>query len=107
MNNYKKYDHPQYEILETHVKRCVNDIFLDLIRRQPTELLYIFGGTDDIDAFKKRSLEYWEGEEKYEICNELLILFDAFEKKWLNKNAPELTQGEYRINDLFNQTSNK
>jgi hypothetical protein len=97
-----KAEHPQFDILKKHIERAVQDLFLDSLRSQSTELLYVFTDEGQIDVFVKRILRYWEEFEDYEICQEVISLSKKFKRKWKNRNQDESSIGLDRIRDLFN-----
>lgn len=74
--------HPQHYILSRYIRRSVHDIFLDVLRRQPKELGYIFNTKEDIEEFCKRMIKYWESEEEYEVCSEIQGLCKKYVQKW-------------------------
>lgn len=74
--------HPQHQILSRYIRRSVHDIFLDVLRRQPKELSYIFNAKEDIEEFCRRMIKYWESEEEYEICSEIQGLCKKYIQKW-------------------------
>jgi hypothetical protein len=94
-------DHPQMGILKIHIERAVQDLFLDSLRTQAPELLYVFSSEDQIDGFVKKILTYWEELENYEICQEVLSLAKEFKEKWKNRDMDESSVGLLRIKDLF------
>lgn len=94
--------HPQEDLINSNIERAVQDIFLDSLRRQAPELIYIFSDETQIDNFIKRFLKYWESLEKYEICKEVLDLVGPFKEKWRERDYNQSTIGLERIKDLFN-----
>jgi hypothetical protein len=94
-------DHPQMEILKIHIERAVQDLFLDSLRTQAPELLYVFSSEDQIDGFVKKVLTYWEELENYEVCQEVVSLAKGFKEKWRNRDLDESSVGLLRIKDLF------
>jgi len=94
-------EHPQFELLKKHIERAVQDLFLESLRLQSQELLYIFTDEPQIDAFVKRILSYWEELENYETCQEVVKLSKKFKKKWGSRNLEETSVGLSRIRDLF------
>lgn len=93
--------HPQFSILKKHIERAVQDLFLDALRTQSPELLYVFSDEAQIDGFVKRILTYWEELENYEICQEVMGLSKKFKEKWSNRDLEESSVGLDRIRDLF------
>ena len=77
-------DHPQYAILKCHVERAVQDLFLNALRLQSQDFVYIFDTEEKIDDFCSRMISYWESEEDYEICGEIVSLKKKLKKKWFD-----------------------
>ena len=77
-------NHPQYEILQKHITRAVNDLFLISIRNNSRSLLRFFSNEDQIESFFKKIISYWEDLEKYEICEEVLISSKRIKEDWKN-----------------------
>ena len=75
-------DHPQYAVLKGHVERAVQDLFLEALKSQSEEFVYIFSNESQIDDFCTRMCSYWENEENYETCGEILALRGDLKKKW-------------------------
>ena len=75
-------DHPQYDILKCHVERAVQDLFLNALRLQSEDFVYIFDTEERIDDFCSRMIGYWEREEDYEICGEIVSLRKDLKSKW-------------------------
>jgi hypothetical protein len=97
--------HPQYtDILMPHIVRSVQDIFLQSLRDQKVEMMYVFINEEQIDAFIARMLAYWEKLEKYEICQEVLHLGKEFKERWKNFDQTGQTSGVMRISDIFGTT---
>lgn len=94
-------NHPQYDILKKHVERCIQDMFLEALRSQPPELLFVFQSEEQIDAFVKKILSYWEGLEIFEICQEVLELSKNFKAKWKLRGNIGPGDGSARIIDIF------
>lgn len=90
--------HPQGNILKSHIERAVQDIFYSALKSQSEDLLYIFYSKDQIDELIKRMVKYWESEEEYEKCSEIMSLGDKFKEKWETpeEKNPEITS---RIKD--------
>jgi hypothetical protein len=93
--------HPQYNILKKHIERAIQDIFLDSLREQTIDFLYIFDSENQIDSFVKRTLSYWEDLEKYEICKEVLDLSQKLKEKWRDRDKLDPSEGVIRIKDIF------
>lgn len=96
--------HPQHDILKKHIERAVQDLFLESLRNQPVELLYVFETEEQIDAFVNRILSYWERFEKYEICKEVLDLSKVFKQKWNDRDNLDPSDAVIRIKDIFGST---
>ena len=75
-------DHPQFSVLKSHIDRAVQDLFLVALRTQGKEFLHVFDSEKKIDLFTSRMLKYWEAEECYEICSEILALSKELKSKW-------------------------
>jgi hypothetical protein len=86
--------HPQFEVLKKHIDRAVQDLFLNSLRVQNEDFLYIFDSKDQIEKFSERMIKYWEAEEKYEICSEILKLKKKMITKWKKAMAKEKNEGE-------------
>ena len=93
--------HPQFNLLKSHIERAVQDLFLDSLRTQSPELLYVFTSEDQIDVFVKRILTYWEELEKYEVCQEVINLTKELKEKWAKRDMSETSVGLNRVRDLF------
>jgi len=88
-------DHPQYAILKCHVERAVQDLFLNALRLQSEDFVYIFDDEEKIDDFCSRMISYWESEEDYEICGEIVSLRNQLKKKWFD--IPPLDRGKEMV----------
>ena len=75
-------DHPQFSVLKSHIDRAVQDLFLVALRTQGEEFIYIFDSEKKIDDFGSRMIKYWEKEENYEVCAEILVLCKELKTKW-------------------------
>jgi len=84
--------HPQYSILKCHVERAVQDLFLNALRTQTSDFVCIFDKQEKIDDFCFRMVSYWEEQENYEICGEIVSLKKKLEKSW--SEIPEFKKGE-------------
>jgi hypothetical protein len=93
--------HPQHKILKKHIERSVQDLFLEALRKQPIELLYVFETEEQIDGFIDRMLSYWEGFEKYETCQDVVMLGKELKNKWNDRDQFESTDAVIRIKDIF------
>jgi hypothetical protein len=100
----EEFRHPQYDILEKRIKRSVQDMFLNTLRNQPMELIFIFENENQIDSFSNRILKYWEDLEKYEICSEVIELSKQLKERWINRDDLEKTEGSVRIQNIFQST---
>ena len=94
-------NHPQYEVIKKHIERAVQDLFLESLRSKSPELIYVFTDEQQIDAFIKRILNYWENLENYEICQEVVNLSSDLKERWKNRDTEETSTGLMRIKDLF------
>ncbi len=94
--------HPQYNILRKHITRSIQDMFLSALRKQPKELSYIFNSDKEIDDMCSRMLKYWEREEEYEICSEIVGLSKSFKKSW-KRRKPGVTEEKLKLMDIFKQ----
>lgn len=80
--SFKDQNHPQFEILKKHIDRAVQDLFLNSLRTQNRDFLYIFDSKNQIEKFIKRMITYWEKEEDYETCSEIIKLKKKMISKW-------------------------
>lgn len=78
--------HPQASLLKEHVERAVQDIFFASLKEQTQDLFYLFPSEDQIDGFISRMVKYWESQEEYERCSEILELGESFKMEWKNSN---------------------
>jgi len=93
--------HPQYNILKKHIERCVQDMFLEAIRTQPPELLFVFETEEQIDLFIKKILNYWEDLENFEICQEVINQEKIFKEKWLKRSEIDISSYTLKMLDIF------
>ena len=93
--------HPQYPILKKHIERCVQDMFLEALRTQPPELLFVFETEEQIDSFINRILNYWEELENFEICQEVVQLEKKFRESWAKRNDLGTSPAILRLLDIF------
>jgi hypothetical protein len=95
--------HPQSYILSRYIRRSIHDLFLDVLRRQPKELGYIFSTKEDIKEFCRRMIKYWETEEEYEICSEIQDLCKKYTQKWgrRKKNESETEKESAELAQIF------
>ncbi len=75
-------DHPQFNVLKNHIDRAVQDLFLVALRTQGEEFLHIFDSESKIEDFSRKMIKYWEAEESYETCAEILVLTKELKSKW-------------------------
>jgi hypothetical protein len=87
-------DHPQFDVLKKHIDRAVQDLFLTSLRTQTKDFLYIFDSEDQIEKFILRMIKYWEDNESYEICSEILKLKKKMIPKWKKLMAQESSEDE-------------
>lgn len=88
-------DHPQFSVLKNHIDRAVQDLFLVALRTQGEEFIYIFDCEQKIDEFASRMIKYWEVEENYEICAEILVLAKELKSKW--RSIPKNKKGQETV----------
>lgn len=74
--------HQQSSLLNSHVQRAVQDLFLSALRSQTDEFICVFDSDEQIDLFCNKMLKYWEEFENYEICKEILQLTDKLKNTW-------------------------
>jgi hypothetical protein len=74
--------HPQFEILESHVQRAVQDLFLTALREQTDDFICIFDSEDQIEEFCNKMISYWEVLEDYEKCSEIQKLSIKLKSSW-------------------------
>jgi hypothetical protein len=84
--------HPQFSILESHVQRAVQDLFLVALRSQTDDFICVFDSTEQIDEFCLKMISYWEKIEKYEICSEIQKLCTQLKLTW--SGSPKYYQRE-------------
>jgi hypothetical protein len=84
--------HPQFSLLKSHIERAVQDLFLNALRNQSDDFLQIFETECKIDDFCSRMILYWEGEENYEVCGEILNLKKRLKEVW--KQIPVYERGK-------------
>ena len=87
-------NHPQFEVLKKHIDRAVQDLFLTSLRTQHVDFLYIFESKEQIEKFTERMIKYWEKEENYEVCAEIVKLKKRMITKWKRAMAQESNEGE-------------
>jgi hypothetical protein len=96
--------HPQFDILKSHVERCIVDMFYLVLRDKPHQIFHVFENENQIDQFSKRVLSYWEKFEDFEMCQDVLRLTNEFKSEWKNKITEEKEPGSSRITDIFGLT---
>ena len=92
--SFGDHNHPQFEILKRHIDRAVQDLFLNSLRTQHSDFLYIFDSKDQIEKFAEKMIKYWEKEENYEVCAEILKLKKKMITKWKRVMAKESKDDE-------------
>jgi len=75
-------NHPQFNVLKSHIDRAVQDLFIESLKEQNEEFLHIFSDEEKINEFINRMLRYWETQENYEICAEIVSLKKEVISKW-------------------------
>jgi hypothetical protein len=56
--------------------------------------MFIFDNKDQIEKFTRKMIAYWEKEENYEICAEIVKLKKKMITKWKKIMASEVNEGE-------------
>ena len=92
-NSFGDGDHPQFGILKKHIDRAVQDLFLNSLRLQDESFICIFDSQDQIEKFTSKMIDYWEKEENYEVCAEILKLKKKMISQW-EKSIKENNEGE-------------
>jgi len=87
-------NHPQFDVLKKHIDRAVQDLFLNSLRAQHKDFLFIFDSKDQIEKFAEKMVKYWEKEENYEVCAEIIKLKKKMITKWKKAMAEESNEGE-------------
>lgn len=87
-------NHPQFDILKNHIDRAVQDLFLNSLRAQHKDFLFIFDNEDQIEKFTQKMIKYWEKEENYEVCSEILKLKKKMKTRWKKVMKEENSEGE-------------
>lgn len=102
-DSYGSQIHPQSKILRQHIDRAVQDLFLETLRRQDDDFLFIFSDENQIEKFCQGMIKYWEEKEEYETCAEILKLEKEIISRWKSiiKEDPE---GENEIKQWFNSS---
>lgn len=93
-DSFGKGNHPQFEILKKHIDRSVQDLFLNSLRAQNRDFLFIFDSQDQIDKFVQKMIRYWESQEDYETCAEIMKLKKKLISKWKRVMAKENLEGD-------------
>jgi len=96
-------NHPQFDLLKKHIDRAVQDLFLNSLRTQQEDFLYIFDNKEQIESFTKRMIKYWEEEENYEICAEIIKLKKKMITKWKKSMVKDSIENE-EIKKWFNSS---
>ena len=86
-------DHPQIELIKSHLVRAMQDLFLISIRNLDEEFMLIFDSEQEIDEFCDGIIKYRESIEEYEVCNEILDTKPDLLKKWKEFNAKATKKG--------------
>ena len=94
--------HPQSKILRKHITRAVQDMFLIALRKQVKEFSYIFNSAEEIDDMCSKMIRYWESEEEYEVCAEILKLTKDFKRGW-KRRKPGVTDEKLKLMEIFKQ----
>lgn len=81
-NSYSK--HPQRNLIRFLIERAVQDIFLDALRNNMGDIVYIFMKGQQIEEFIGRMIKYWEELEDYEKCSEIKNLGEELKKLWVD-----------------------
>ena len=81
-NSYS--NHPQRDLIRSLIERAVQDIFLDSLRNNMKDIVYIFMEGQQIEEFVGRMIKYWEALEDYEKCLEIKTLSEELKKLWGN-----------------------
>jgi len=91
-------NHPQSEILKWHIDRAIQDMFLESLRSQLEEFVYIFNSEDEIEKFVDKIVVYREANEEYEVCSEAISLKNSLLEKW-RKTMEEDSKKEDKLKD--------
>lgn len=86
-------DHPQIELIKSHLVRAMQDLFLISIRNLDDEFMVIFDSVEEIDEFCDGIIKYRESIEEYEVCNEILDIKPQLLEKWKYFNSKPLKKG--------------
>lgn len=101
----RMYDsHPQSVILKKHIERATHDIFFASLKKQSIEFFFLFETKDQIEKFLEKMLEYWENEEEYEKCIEVVELGKSLVKLWENREDEEYGSSAKRFVDWLNSS---
>jgi hypothetical protein len=73
---------PQPDKLKNSIDRAIQDLFLSALRGQKDEFILIFGSIEQIKTFTDRMIKFWEGEEYYEVCSEIITLRKKMAERW-------------------------
>jgi hypothetical protein len=64
------------------------------LRSQSRDFLFILDQEEQIEKFAKRMIKYWEKEENYEICAEIVKLKKKMTTKWKKVMSEDTNEGE-------------
>jgi len=99
----KMYDsHPQSSLLKVHIERATHDIFFASLVNQSIELFYLFETKEQIDSFLNRMLLYWEREEEYEKCSDVVSFGASLMELWESSKSLADTDPTQRFVDWLN-----
>jgi hypothetical protein len=88
------------EILKKNIDRAIHDLLLNSFRNQSDEFIFIFNDSDEIESLSHKMITYWEAQENYEICSEVVTLKEKLKGKL--KNIPSCAnKAEDEINTWF------
>lgn len=90
----------QPEILKKNIDRAIHDLFLNYFRNQSDEFIFIFNDSDEIESLSHKMITYWESQENYEICSEIVTLKEKLKEK-LKTIPPCVNKAEDEINTWF------
>jgi len=97
-------NHPQGDILKSHMEQSMQDLFLISIRNLDDEFIWIFDSTEEIEQLCEGMLYYREAKEEYEICNEILKIKPVFLEKWETFERSNKSQGDNQIKAWLKST---
>ena len=82
------------------IKHCIFILIPEItqvvvyISHQNRDFLFIFDRVDQIEKFAQRMIKYWEKEENYEVCAEIIKLKKKMISKWKKIMAEDTNEGE-------------